>query len=145
MANSKVGKTCHCPVNCTWGQMSTQFSIVWISWHCSNHICRINVFKSTSFKSVNFLWLGISLSFLIKFKLLFILVPLLFSPGITILWDFLFQELTNILNEFKFTGSLTLFEASLTAPSCSCLASRAAYPAPSATTITKCFLTFNYW
>jgi hypothetical protein len=44
MSNGKSSKTGHCTVDCTGSQMCTEFAIVAVGWHCSNHVGGVNVF-----------------------------------------------------------------------------------------------------
>lgn len=121
----------HCTMDCTWSQVSAKLSIVRAGWHCTNHIGWINVFQCAGRECF---WIDReSLSFFvfISFKSFLIFLSLLFGSLVTILWNSFLQKFTDVLKLYKkLTGSFTLFEASLTAPSWSCLASLAAYPAP---------------
>ncbi len=145
MSHSEVSEPCHRSMYCTRCQMSTQLPVIRIGWNCSDHVRRVDVFKGAHDESIGVDRFGLSFTFLKCLELLIIFLSLLSCPFITVFGDSLFQEISNILNKNMVTGNLTLLEASLTPPYFSCFTSLAASPAPSATTITRCFFILSCW
>ncbi len=94
---SKVCVSSHGSMDCAWSQMCTKLSVIRISWNCTDHVSRINVFKRTHDKSVWINRLCLSLVSLILFEFFLILFSFLLCSLVTIFGDSLFKEFTDIL------------------------------------------------
>lgn len=143
MPHSEVGEPCHRSMHCTRRQMRAQLPVIGIGGDCPDHVSGVDVFEGAHDEGIGVDRFGLSFALFKCLKLVIVVLSLLSCPLITVLGNSLFQEITNILNKKIVTGSLMLLEASLTPPYFSCLTSLAASPAPSATTITKCFFIFS--
>ena len=97
VSDSKVCVPCHGSMDCTWSQMRTKLPVIRISWNCSDHVCRIDVFKCAHNESVWINRLYLSLVSLILFEFFLIPFSFLLCSFVTIFGDSLFKEFSNIL------------------------------------------------